>query len=362
MSDLRSPLADSPDRSMTTALCVLLSAILQLGPADSSGVLERGLMQLEGDSAITVHYRLWEVPEGNSYFDISIQEGTTIQMPAILATQFDRIYDKHYGEGPSTGFGYDLHEGMLMMYVEHAVGIETAWLYLGATVLLALAIGAGLWWRRRRRRRRVQHDLHAHQIESRETERGRVSRELHDGPLQDLTMLALTLDALEGPEAAAARDGVRAVARELRTLAEGLRPPILDQFGLASALLALTERAEAAPHPLDVDVRTDAVSLAPDAELALYRVAQEALTNAARHGQATRATVALEADAQSVSLTVHDDGRGFGRRPLVDALVRSGHFGLAGMRERVRLVDGTLEFADAPGGGATVVARIPVAR
>ncbi|WP_412069895.1 sensor histidine kinase [Rubrivirga sp. IMCC43871] len=347
---------------MTTALCVLLGVLFQLAPADSSAVLEKGEMGYADGSAPLLEYRLWETSEGDSYFDLWTPDGTTLQMPSVLATQFDRIYDKHYGEGPSTGFGYDIHEGMLLMYVEHAVGIQTAWLYLGAATLLALAIGTGLWWRRRRRRQRVQRDIHAHQIESRETERGRVSRELHDGPLQDLAMLALTLDAVEGSEAEAARMGVRAVARELRTLAEGLRPPILDRFGLASALRDLTERAETAPHRLDVDVRTDTVSLAPDAELALYRVAQEALTNAARHGQATHATVALEADGQNVSLTVHDDGRGFGRRPSVDALVRSGHFGLAGMRERVRLVDGTLEFADAPGGGATVVARIPVAR
>ncbi|WP_412060795.1 sensor histidine kinase [Rubrivirga sp. IMCC45206] len=346
---------------MTPALCVLLAALLQLAPADSSAVLETGRMGFATEDAPLLHYRLWETPDDDRYLDLWTPDGTTIQVPAVLASQFGRIYDKHYGDEPSTGFGWDIHEGMLLMYIQHTVGIQTAWVYLAVGVLLALAVGAGLWGWRRRRRRRVQRDMHVHQIESREEERGRVSRELHDGPLQDLTMLALTLDGVDGAEAAAAREGIRAVARELRTLAEGLRPPLLDQFGLASALQDLTDRAEAAPTPLDVEVRTDDVSLAPDAELALYRVAQEALTNAVRHGAARRATVALESSGDGVSLTVHDDGRGFGRRPSVDALVRSGHFGLAGMRERVRLVDGTLELSDAPDGGATVVARIPAA-
>jgi signal transduction histidine kinase len=203
-----------------------------------------------------------------------------------------------------------------------------------------------------------------------EAERARWARELHDETLQALGNLRLTLSA-------AARSGnadtmQAAISRSLsqlesdiatlRSLITELRPAALDQLGLEPALLALVDRVRAGGLELDTDVelasehgRADQ-RLTPELETAVYRIVQESLTNAIRHGSASRAVVEVRDDLEFVDVRVRDDGSGF------DPEGETSGFGVVGMHERSELLDGSLQIDSAPGVGTTVTARFPVER
>jgi signal transduction histidine kinase len=161
---------------------------------------------------------------------------------------------------------------------------------------------------------------------------------------------------------ASAIDHLEEGITNLRALITDLRPASLDELGAAAAIQALCERAER--QGLDVDVSTDLAyeqghepqRHIPEIETAMYRIVQEALTNAAKHGNAKRAVVEVSDDGDEVSLSVRDDGSGF------DTSEHSDGFGLVGMHERVHLLDGTLDVISAPGSGTTIAARFPIQR
>jgi len=218
----------------------------------------------------------------------------------------------------------------------------------------------------------------AHQLvrrrlsEAQETERGRISRELHDRLGQDLTALKLGLENLrrQGPFAAAVGEHLskleklaEGLMRDIHRLAWELRPPVLDDLGLDRALRRYSDEwSQNAGVPVDFHTGGDLGThrLPQEFETTLYRVAQEALTNVARHAQAKRVSVLLERRAGSVSLIVEDDGRGFDAQGVMGAPAGPGRLGLLGMEERVKLAGGTLTLESAPGGGATVFARLPL--
>jgi two-component system sensor histidine kinase UhpB len=196
-------------------------------------------------------------------------------------------------------------------------------------------------------------------LTAQEAERLRVARELHDEVGQTLTAVALRAKhaAAQAPGESEALidiaetiegslDDVRAIARELR-------PEALDDLGLVNALIALCSRASRPGPPLvrrDLDTRLP--QLPPDVELVIYRVAQEALTNALRHSQAAEVTVSLRQQDANVVLEVTDDGRG----------LREGHdegSGIAGMRERSMLIGADLQIKSPPGEGVAVKLSVP---
>jgi signal transduction histidine kinase len=199
-------------------------------------------------------------------------------------------------------------------------------------------------------------------------ERNRIARELHDAVTQKLFSLRLTADAAA---TLAARDPSRAVeelatvrrlaaevADELRAIVVGLRPVDLAGDGLDVALRKQTELLDRV-HP--VAVRFDAGTvprLTPVREEAAYRIAQEALHNALRHGSPSRVEVRLATRGGSVLLEISDDGRGFDPTGPAGA---SGRLGLASMRERARAVGGRLDVRSAVGAGTTVRLTVPVA-
>ncbi|MGO9489252.1 MAG: GAF domain-containing protein [Solirubrobacteraceae bacterium] len=203
-----------------------------------------------------------------------------------------------------------------------------------------------------------------------EGERQRWARELHDDTLQSLSALRIGLSSArrsEQPEVLTQAVGEALAQLEeaianLRTLIADLRPAALDELGVKAAIEALAERA--ARDGVEVDVSVELASadgerhprLVGELETALYRIVQEALNNACKHGQADRAVVEIHEEPSFVSLLVRDDGRGF------DPQQSTGGFGLVGMRERVALLDGQLELRSAPGQGTTISARIPVQR
>lgn len=199
-----------------------------------------------------------------------------------------------------------------------------------------------------------------------EEERRRLARELHDDPLQNLTYLTRTLDDLSQRPCSADQLGERlshgaavaeAAATALRKVIQGLRPPVLDDLGVVSALRQLTEDNRTAAT-VTFKVTGTAVRLDPDLELAVYRIAQEALTNVARHAQANRVTVRLAFTDAQVSLTITDDGGGIGSADTDGGpAVR---LGLIGMRERVNMAGGTLEVSPRRPHGTRVHVTLPL--
>lgn len=199
-----------------------------------------------------------------------------------------------------------------------------------------------------------------------EQERGRWARELHDETLQGLAALRLGLavamrpgtpETAMGDAMRFAVDQLDAEIASLRSLITDLRPASLDALGPAPALEALAARVRRGG--LDVDLTVDlaqgpeAARHLAEAETAMYRIVQEALTNARRHGGAKRATVEVHDRDGAVYLTVRDDGDGF------DPAARTAGFGLLGMGERTELLHGTLDVHSVPGQGTTVTAMLP---
>lgn len=198
-----------------------------------------------------------------------------------------------------------------------------------------------------------------------EDERKRIARELHDDTAQSLAALMLRLRLARGQTDAAERDRLleelRAELAEalerIRRFARGLRPPALDELGLVPALEAHARGlAEASGVTLRVEGEPVDGMLSPEAELALYRIAQEALSNAIRHAEPTRVDVEIRRREGRVVLTVRDDGRGFhvdearlGERPGL---------GLFGMEERAAYLGGRVEIRSRPGRGTVVRATI----
>lgn len=205
---------------------------------------------------------------------------------------------------------------------------------------------------------------------AREDERRRLARDLHDGPAQTLAAALFGVDlailALDRAPAAArdeligARTLVRDALDDVRALMAGLRPRLLEERGLVVALQTL-----AAMPPLwgtEVTVETRGFNAServpPDVELGLFRIAQEAVSNARRHGAASRVRVSLSARPGTAALVIVDDGRGFATGPEVPRPGRGE--GLNGMRERAALLGGEVRIESTPGSGTRISVSVPL--
>ena len=204
-----------------------------------------------------------------------------------------------------------------------------------------------------------------------ETERGRVSRELHDRLGQDLTALKLGLQIIgkQRPCPPTVRGSVNklegltdTLMRDIHRLAWELRPAVLDDFGLEMALRRYADEwAALSGVPVDFhSLGMAARRLAPDLETTLYRITREALTNVFRHAKARRVSVLVERRARDVSLIVEDDGQGFEAAATLGASTTQGKLGLLGMQERATLAGGSLEIESNPGTGTTLIVRLPL--
>jgi signal transduction histidine kinase len=203
------------------------------------------------------------------------------------------------------------------------------------------------------------HDYLRAVTQAQEEERARISRELHDETVQTLIALGHKAQMAQrsfdrttpqtGQHIADLRQMIAQAVGEVRRFSRALHPHYLDELGLVMALETLAREAGA-----QFSVAGSSHPMRPEVELALYRIAQEALNNARRHAQAESITVALVFDAASVILRVTDDGTGFEVPAYLNDLTRTGHFGLIGMRERTQLVNGRLEIVSAPGKGTTI--------
>jgi signal transduction histidine kinase len=206
--------------------------------------------------------------------------------------------------------------------------------------------------------------------DAREEERRRLARELHDGPAQSLAAalfgVDLAIGAMERTPAAAreeilhARELLRDALDDLRGLMSGLRPRLLEERGLVVALRSLAgvtplrgPAVEIATRGIDPGERLPA-----EVELALYRIAQEAMSNARRHGAATRVVVTLELGRGQVTLAIADDGHGFPPQEIRPRGDRGE--GLPGMRERAALLGSELAIESAPGRGTRIALSVAV--
>ena len=218
------------------------------------------------------------------------------------------------------------------------------------------------------RERQTSSELRAlyHQVVSvREAERGRVSRELHDGVLQDLCAVTRDLKALEGGTMTedpaivdlTSRSGEAVSA--LRAVCHDLRPPLLGH-DLVSALKTLVSDLDSrSPAPVHLDTIVEELHLRDDLALALFRITQEALHNAIQHADASEIAVRLTKYPDRLRLTVTDDGRGIGAGVDPARFVAAGHYGLAGMRERAAMIGGKLDVQTAPDYGTVVILEAP---
>jgi two-component system sensor histidine kinase UhpB len=210
-------------------------------------------------------------------------------------------------------------------------------------------------------------DVAARALRAEEDERKRISRELHDDTAQVLTALLIRLRLAERTDSLSRLRGMLAEMRDdltdavdgVRRLAAGLRPPALDELGLAAAIEKYAEDA-CRSHDVDLDVDLAALRqrFSPDVELALYRIAQEALSNAARHSGATRVSVHAASGGGELTLVVDDDGCGF------DVAAKSEEargLGITGMMERASYMGATVMIESTIGEGTRVRAIIPVA-
>ncbi|MGB7981082.1 MAG: sensor histidine kinase [Candidatus Nanopelagicales bacterium] len=206
-------------------------------------------------------------------------------------------------------------------------------------------------------------------VHAAEQERIRLAAHLHDGPIQRLASVSLILDramlrldrgdpVVAGGLLERGQDDLQAEVDALRRMMSELRPPILDEAGFEAGVRDLVDDFA---RRTDVGGRVSGALLTPlpdDTETALYRVVQEALWNVAKHADATTVEVALRDLEGIVELTVADDGRGF-HPALSTALLRDGHFGLVGMRERLESTGGLLVVESVPGAGTRLIARVP---
>jgi two-component system, NarL family, sensor histidine kinase UhpB len=197
-------------------------------------------------------------------------------------------------------------------------------------------------------------------LAAQEHERRRIARELHDEIGQALTAVVLQLDHVRRGESAGmrdevaqAREAVRSSLEEVRGIAGRLRPEALDDLGLSSALAALTnDMTRRTRLPVERSIAPGLPPLAPDEELVIYRVAQEALTNVVRHAAAHRADLVLSVRDGCVELVVRDDGDGFDPRSAIEGA------GLLGMRERAVLIGAALDVTGGAGQGTSVRLRL----
>ena len=221
--------------------------------------------------------------------------------------------------------------------------------------------------------RRMQDNLryYLQQItKAQEEERKRIARELHDETAQDLYALNRELDNfLRGNAGLSAEcaDFLKGVAGQIKEVLQGvrrfdrdLRPPILDDLGLLSALRWLVDELKGQSGiAADITVSGNERRLSAEAELIVFRIVQEALRNVEKHAEASKLKVKVEFDQGKMKLSISDNGKGFDLGESLAELPRAGKLGLAGMEERVRLLGGTLKIQSKLGKGTTVEIEIP---
>ncbi len=246
------------------------------------------------------------------------------------------------------------------------------WWFVALSLVAVAALAALLHTRRVRsldRARAAQAAFSQQVIASQETERKRIAAELHDSLGQNLLIIKnrAALGSQTKPDPETAREQFEEIAasatqsiEEVRQIAYNLRPYHLDRLGLANSIEDMVERIGSSS-----DIRFETAiaqldgAIPKDLEITLYRIVQEGVNNIVRHAQATRAWIEVSRDAHHVTIAIRDDGKGF-HGGGAGLSVPSQGFGLTGIAERVRMLDGTHVVTSSPGHGTTIEIRLPL--
>ncbi|GAB5536298.1 MAG: hypothetical protein Rubg2KO_25470 [Rubricoccaceae bacterium] len=333
-----------------------------------------------------VWYAFWVDPEGNfAYRTLDglpepgppERTGDEIEVPALAILMFGeeiqnrRLYDR-LSQEDATGLGYAVQDGQLRLFSAFSLRSTVELLFVAGFLIVSGILLFVILRRLRREQaaRREALEARGRMIRVREAERTVLAREIHDGPIQNLHALRLQAHAAllsEGitPNDTALEEGLRRISQELRSIMEGLRPPALDRFGFTAALESHAERVGTGEESVSIKVSSEAEqhlsSRDDDLQLGVFRVIQEAVSNAIQHGsQNVRVSVTIE--GLNLVTRVSDNGQGFPQDhvPSSDTLIDAGHYGLVGMRERAEVLDGAITFGRSLLGGAEVLLEIPV--
>lgn len=239
-------------------------------------------------------------------------------------------------------------------------------------LLLTLAVAPIFWLllvRPVRRLAEFRTEMLARTISAQENERRRIARDLHDEVGQSLTSLLVGLRNVSDSESLEAvrsrvqplREVASTVLEDIKRLARGLRPSVLDDLGLTPALERLIQDF-VKTYGVDVSLEISGLSdsrLPEQHEVTVYRIVQESLTNIAKHAQAATANVAIQRLGDQLRIAIQDDGRGF-VVATAKQMISEGHLGLTGMQERAALLGGWLTIQSQPGQGTHTVSELPL--
>lgn len=236
---------------------------------------------------------------------------------------------------------------------------------------VGLAIENSMLYQDSRQTEELRGHLLTSVISAQEEERKRLSRELHDGCGQVLTGLILRIESasstasLEASPLSEKLDDIRIVAvqalDDMRKVMCDLRSPVLEDLGLVAGIRSYAETAlGTAGVQADFEAEGLGQRLLPFAETAVFMIMQEAVRNIIKHAEARSAKLRLKAEDDGITIIVEDDGRGFDVGAVLSDVSSTQAFGLLGMRERARLLGGTLSVRSTPGQGTTVVAQVPI--
>jgi signal transduction histidine kinase len=202
-------------------------------------------------------------------------------------------------------------------------------------------------------------------LKAHEDERKYIARELHDESIQDLVAIANRMQSLidkngktlsrdVNEQIELSRDTVFRVSEDLRRLSANLRPSVLDDLGLIEALRSLVDKFSASSARATLVVEGESRKLPADVDVVVFRFIQEALSNIKRHSGATEAVVKLGFGSETVNIQVQDNGKGIVLPEPLSKLTEMNKFGIIGMQERARILDGNFEINSALGGGTSI--------
>jgi len=286
-----------------------------------------------------------------------------VYIPALRGEDYESMVSVPLlGRGQHVVGVINLHARKPRRYGEHDVALLTQ-----VGNLMARTIENARLYERLAEREQTLERFAARTVDVQEMERRRLAGEIHDGISQRLISLWYHLQAAEAfaadrdvvtHELGSAKELTTEALDEARRAIAGLRPSVLDDLGLGPSLESLAHTISG----VEVDVEADPCRLPAHVEVALYRIAQEALQNVMKHASADRVTMRLSVSGGGVHLVVEDDGRGF--RPADSTRTRNGDpsYGLVGMRERAELVGARLQVTSSVGSGTRVQVDLPAPR
>lgn len=311
----------------------------------------------------------WYVIRPDSMVWVRTPDGASVVLDPLIAARLGEAATEYLtnGRGLPERASWGFQDGRVYVSAGQSLDVSLAivltLVFLAAIVAAIAALVRAL--RRSKRRERDLVESRRRLADAREDERLRIARDIHDGPVQDLHTVRLQLSAMGiTPPVEPIDTDVLGVIDGLRAISEDLRPPALASMGLEAAVRSFVGRLERA-HPeirVDVTVEGEDTTLPSRTGLALFRVVQESVNNAARHAAPRSIWVRIAHDPDCLRVTVEDDGRGFDVPDDFGDLGRGGHYGLLGMTERAESMDGQLSVRPRPGGGTSVRVTVPISR